>query len=423
MDRGTDRVSEVFDVSGKRRSYGEGSIRKRGETCWEGRYSAGFDILTGKRIQKCVYGRSKRECAAKLARAIEFNTGSYYRKGPGYEDQPLEVWIRVWFETYTRPNIRPNTANGYLNAIDNHIIPALGKIKLSKLTTLQVQHFYNELREKGRLDSKKHPNGKPLSASMVKHVHLILSASLKQAVKERIIMFNPCENCKVPKPVHKEMVVLPQDRIGAYLAETKRLGLYEMFFLELTSGLRRGELIALEWNDLNVTTRMLTVNKQVYRQNGTLTVSIPKTANSNRIIALPQSTVDLLVQEHEKHPHSPLMFCYPRTESYWSPDVISRVHKKALKAAGIEERVRFHDLRHTFSTLAIQSGADVKTISSMMGHFSSAFTLDTYTHVTNQMQLAAAEKIESYISANIQIQTNIEINITSVDNRSKSSED
>ena len=176
-------------------------------------------------------------------------------------------------------------------------------------------------------------------------------------------------------------------------------------------------------NDLNVTTRMLTVNKQVYRQNGTLTVSIPKTANSNRIIALPQSTVDLLVQEHEKHPHSPLMFCYPRTESYWSPDVISRVHKKALKAAGIEERVRFHDLRHTFSTLAIQSGADVKTISSMMGHFSSAFTLDTYTHVTNQMQLAAAEKIESYISANIQIQTNIEINITSVDNRSKSSED
>lgn len=291
--------------------------------------------------------------------------------------------------------------------IENHIIPVLGHIQLSKLSSIQIQRFYNDLHAQGRLDNHGNRKYEPLSASTVKHIHAVLSGALKQAVKERIIPFNPCDNCKIPKREKKEMHVLPQDKIGAYLDEAKRLGVYALFYLELTSGLRRGELLGLEWADLNPETRMLTVNKQLTRSGGELCISVPKTENSIRTIALPENTVALLIDEHNKHPDSPLMFWWPRTNGYWSPDSLRHLHKQMLAAAGVDESVRFHDLRHTFSTLAIQSGVDAKTVAGMLGHYSAAFTLDTYTHVTEQMKRGAAEKIGVFMNASVNVQVNV----------------
>ena len=145
--------------------------------------------------------------------------------------------------------------------------------------------------------------------------------------------------------------------------------------------------------------RILTVNKQVTRMEGELDVTEPKTKNSVRKVALSQQAVDLLVQEHEQHPDNPILFPSPRTGGYWSPDAVSRINRKLLKNAGIEEHVRFHDLRHTFATMAISSGVDVKTLSSMLGHYSAGFTLDTYTHITNDMQRGAAEKIGGFMES------------------------
>lgn len=369
--------------------------------------TAGYDILTGKRIQKGVFAKTRKECAAKLARAIQQDTGPYYRKGKGYDSQPLSTWIRLWFDSYTKPNLRPSSADGYRSMIENHIIPVLGHIQLSKLSSIQIQRFYNDLHTQGRLDNHGNRKYEPLSASTVKHIHAVLSGALKQAVKERIIPFNPCDNCKIPKREKKEMHVLPQDKIGAYLDEAKRLGVYALFYLELTSGLRRGELLGLEWADLNPETRMLTVNKQLTRSGGELCISVPKTENSIRTIALPENTVALLIDEHNKHPDSPLMFWCPRTNGYWSPDSLRHLHKQMLAAAGVDESVRFHDLRHTFSTLAIQSGVDAKTVAGMLGHYSAAFTLDTYTHVTEQMKRGAAEKIGVFMNASVNVQVNV----------------
>lgn len=104
---------------------------------------------------------------------------------------------------------------------------------------------------------------------------------------------------------------------------------------------------------------------------------------------------------------SPLMFWCPRTNGYWSPDSLRHLHKQMLAAAGVDESVRFHDLRHTFSTLAIQSGVDAKTVAGMLGHYSAAFTLDTYTHVTEQMKRGAAEKIGIFMNANVNVQVNV----------------
>ena len=174
-------------------------------------------------------------------------------------------------------------------------------------------------------------------------------------------------------------------------------------FERLRCAISRGILI--QWADLNVKERILMVNKQVTRMEGELDVTEPKTKNSVRKVALSQQAVDLLVQEHEQHPDNPILFPSPRTGGYWSPDAVSRINRKLLKNAGIEEHVRFHDLRHTFATMAISSGVDVKTLSSMLGHYSAGFTLDTYTHITNDMQRGAAEKIGGFMESATAITT------------------
>ena len=165
-----------------------------------------------------------------------------------------------------------------------------------------------------------------------------------------------------------------------------------MFFLELTTGLRKGELVPLLWSDVDTNNMTISISKQAYRTKGALTVQPPKTDNSMRKIALSEETMELLKQEHEKHPGNPYLFPSPVTGGMYHPDSVVKLHQKILKDAGLEH-IRFHDLRHTFATLALQNGIDVKTVSSMLGHSSAGFTLATYTHATNKVQEQAAAKM------------------------------
>ena len=193
------------------------------------------------------------------------------------------------------------------------------------------------------------------------------------------------------------MKILPEDKIGPYLAEAERRGLLAAFYLELTTGLRRGELLALLWTDLDVENMTISVSKQVNRINGELVVSQPKTSNSIRKLAIPQRAVELLVEEHAKHPHSPYLFVSPKTDTMFDSDSFRHTHKKILKAIGAEN-IRFHDIRHTFATLSLKYGVDVKTLSSALGHYDVGFTLRTYTHATAGMKRDAADTIGSVIS-------------------------
>ncbi len=329
----------------KKRANGEGSIRKKPSGRWEGRYTQGIDPVTGKAIQKSVSAKTQAECKEKLAEAIRENRGVPLNHTGDYT---AAEWCRLWFETYSKPNIRYNTAKGYEGIIEHHIIPAIGAIKLKQLSSIHIQRMYNDLKENGRIPRGAKQNDKPLSNTFVRRVHAVLQAALKQAVKERLIPYNPCENCRIPPKDKKEMTILPPERIGRYLQEAEKYGVLPMFYLELSSGLRRGELLALQWEDLNVKERILTVNKQVTRMEGELDVTEPKTKNSVRKVALSQQAVDLLVQEHEQHTDNPILFPSPRTGGYWSPDAVSRINRKLLKNAGIEEHVRFHDLRHPY---------------------------------------------------------------------------
>ena len=227
---------------------------------------------------------------------------------------------------------------------------------------------------------------------------MMLHNALDRAVKEKLILSNPTENCIIPKIEKQEMKILHPDHISAYLDAAEQRGALPMFYLELVSGLRKGELVALQWSDLDEASCTISVSKQAsWDTEGNLILSQPKTRNSIREVSIPQDAVELLKQEHAKHPDNPWMFPSSRTGEMYHPDSVVNLHKKILKDAGLEH-IRFHDLRHTFATLALQNGVDVKTVSSMLGHYDAGFTLRTYTHATRQMQQKAAEKMGSFMA-------------------------
>ena len=377
----------------KKRANGEGSIRKRSDGRWEGRYTAGYDPETGKRITKNVLGKTQAEVKEKLAKAIEESKKLDIVRSDEYT---VGEWLRLWYELYAKPNIRPTTADSYHRGIESHVIPRIGEIKLNQLTSRDIQRMYKDLQENGRLrKSKKQQNG--LSNATVRGIHMMLHNALDRAVKERLILRNPTEDCIIPKIQKQEMKILHPEDMKAYLEAADKRGVLPMFYLELVTGIRKGELTALLWSDLDEERRTISVSKQaVGDRHRNVEISRPKTENSVRKISIPQSAVKLLRQEHEKHPDNPWMFPSPRTGEMYHPDSIVKLHEKILCDIGLEH-IRFHDLRHTFATIALQNGVDAKTVSSMLGHYDAGFTLRTYTHATRQMQEQAAEKIGSFM--------------------------
>ena len=334
------------DTMPKKRANGEGSLRKRKDGRWEGRYTAGNDPTTGKPIHKSVLAKTQSEAKEKLKQAIAEAEKLDMSRAKSYT---LGAWIKLWYEVYAEPRLREKTKDYYLNYIDNHIIPELGNTPLEKLTTIQIQKFYNDLRKSGRIQRYTHIKlkDKGLSTRVVRGIHTLLNNCLEQAVAERLLLTNPAKGCRLPKLEKREMKILPEDKIGPYLAEAERRGLLAAFYLELTTGLRRGELLALLWTDLDVENMAISVSKQVNRINGELVVSQPKTPNSIRKLAIPQRAVELLVEEHAKHPHSPYLFVSSKTGTMFDPDSFRHTHEKILKAIGAEH-IRFHDLRHPY---------------------------------------------------------------------------
>jgi len=387
-------ATEVNDMA-KKRANGEGNIRKRSDGRWEGRYTAGYDPDTGKRINKNVLGKTQAEVKEKLKAAIEETQELDVSRS---EEYTVATWLKTWYDLYAQPNVRLATADRYRLMIDTYTVPRIGKIKLKKLTSRDLQKLYKDLIEHGRVNTKSGHGNPGLSSTTVRSVHLMLHCAFERAVKERLIPRNPTEDCIAPKIQKKEMQILHPEDMKAYLDAARRRDQLPMFYLELVSGLRKGELVALLWSDLNIENKTISVSKQyVKNPHGEVALSRPKTETSVRQVSIPQEAVDLLIQEHEKHPNTPYMFPSPVTGEMYHPDSVVNLHKKLLKDAGLPH-IRFHDLRHTFATMALQNGVDVKTVSAMLGHYDAGFTLRTYTHATRQKQDEAAETMGNFMA-------------------------
>ena len=378
----------------KKRANGEGSIRKRKDGRWEGRYTAGHDPETGKAIYKNVLGRSQAEVKEKLKQAIGETQALDITKAGKYT---VGEWMEVWFQDYAKIKVRPSSHQTYQGYIHNHIRPNIGDIPLEKLTSLDLQKFYKRLLAQGRVDrveAKGQPKG--LSAKTVRNIHQILSSALKLAQEQRLILTNPAEGCALPRVEHQEMKTLTTVQLASFFREARESGVFELYYLELATGLRRGELLGLKWGDIDLERGDLRVRRQVSRINGEVVEAPLKTKNAYRTLPLAEDTVSVLKEQRKKVGNSPWVFPSPNGGPI-SPDSVLHMLHRVLKRAGLP-KVRFHDLRHTFATLALQNGVDVKTVSGMLGHFSAGFTLDTYAHITSAAQRQAAQTMGSVLS-------------------------
>ena len=379
-------------MSGKRKK-GSGTIRLRKDGRWEGRVVIGYDEA-GSPKTKNVLAKTKRECAEKLKKLKEQCGG--FRPVQVRPEMRFGDWLEYWYQNFSKPKLRQSTQLSYEGWIYNRLIPGVGDIPLNKLTQADLQTFFRSMKEAGRMTNVD-KCGKGLSDRSVRSCYAVCQMALDKAVEERLIHSNPAIGCKLPPLKGKEMKILTQEEIQRFLIQAKAEGMYELFLLELTTGMRRGELLALRWEDLDFATGKLRIDKQVNPVGGKLVISEPKTKAANRTIILPPAMLEVLA-EYKRGIFSDLMFpSRTKPNQPIDPGYVRKRLQVILKRAGCK-RIRFHDLRHTFATMSLENGMDVKTLSTIIGHVSSATTLNTYTHITDEMWQKAAVNIDRGIA-------------------------
>ena len=227
----------------KRRANGEGSIRKRKDGRWEGRYTAGRDSVNGKAVYKNVLGKTQAEVKEKLKAAIEKSAV----RTVSMEHYTVGQWLDAWMENYAKLQVRASSYKTYQGFIDNHIKPTLGNVSLEKLAAMELQKLYKHLLESGRVECTEARNKpKGLGIKTVRNINQMISSALNCAVEQYLIPANPMKGCVLPKLERKEMKILPPESLGAFFEEARRSGVFELYYIDLATGLRRGELLGLD---------------------------------------------------------------------------------------------------------------------------------------------------------------------------------
>lgn len=300
-------------------------------------------------------------------------------------------------ESFCKASVKEYTANGYKQYFNAKIIPKIGNINIKNLTTVVCQQFLMDLYQNGRIRNTK-SKGNGLSVKTVKDIKIALQTCLQKAVDEELIPTNPCKKVQLPKDEPKEMQTLKANELAAFLQETKDSGCYEFYLLEITTGLRLGEILALTWDDLDMKNKTISVNKQVQRIKSELKATTPKTAASIRKISICDECLNqLIILRSRQRLNTKLIFPSPITNGYRDPSSITRKLHRMQKRAGVPQ-IRFHDLRHSFATLSLEQGMDIKTISHMLGHTDAGFTMNTYMHVTDTMQQTVANAMGNLVA-------------------------
>lgn len=395
---------------GTKRKNGSGTVRLRSDGRWEGRIIIGYND-EGKPKFKSVFGKSQTECNKKLKELKETTIVVSGRLSSQVKPtMKFGEWMDCWYQYYAKSGLRESTQDSYENYIYKHIIPEIGDITLEKLTQHDIQQFYGRVKTSGRKVNVE-LFGEGLSDRMVRGCHALCRKALEKAVHEKLIFKNPAIGCKIPPKKAREMQVLTHDEMQRFLIQAQYDGYYELFLLELATGLRRGEILGLQKNDLCKQTNELHIQRQVSACDGGKTVTKPKTKTSIRTIVLPQTLTEVLI-EHCSKTESIWMFPSPRDISQpLNPQSVYRKCQHILERSNCK-KIRFHDLRHTFATMALEHGMDVKTLSRMIGHKSATTTLDIYSHITNEMLNKAAVRIDAHIGRSDVVIEELEIEET-----------
>ena len=373
-------------MSNKRRPQGDGTIRKRADGRWEGRIVVGHK-KDGSPMYKSVFGKTQKATLKELHKLIDL-----YRDVDLTEEcrMTLGEWMDKWLDEYMIFAIRESTLEAY-RAINEHQIKRfIGNKALTSLTTTDIQKFYNKVKKQGRV--REHPiYGHELSDSMVRKIHLQLHEALEMAVKERLIVRNPTKGTTIPKKTYTEKQVLDDTQLDRFMEIIKDEPYWhDFFYVEIMTGLRRGEICGIQWNDINFDDGTLCIRRSIGRSRGNgITVGETKTGAGVRKIIMPPSVQSLLERKRTEAINEWVFPHYMNPIEPLHPDSAYKKLKTLLKHAELP-LIRFHDLRHTFATHAMKGGVDAKTLSGILGHTNASFTLDTYTHVTSDMQKNAS---------------------------------
>ena len=397
----------------KRSAQGAGNIRKRtvtksngkSYTYWEGRYSMGYDPLTGKQIQHTISGKTQKEVAQKLREVTAEIDQDVYVKPT---NMLLSQWMDEWQRDYLF-GVKPSTAELYRECIVLYITPYLGTIRMDKLNGHMIQRFYNELHQPSDAGRK------PICAKSVKNVHGILHKALDQAVKNSLLKSNPTADCVLPKVVKKEINPLSTEQIRDLLDLLPDHPHEYLYQIALFTGMREGELLGLPWSCVDFQHQTILVKQQLQREHkkGGEYVIVPPKNGKKRYIPMASSVMRLFLSQRQRQEQMRkqqglawqdcgMVFTNP-TGGYLSYRTVYDCFKRLAKKIGAPN-ARVHDLRHTYAMVSIESGVDIKTLQENLGHATAAFTLEVYGHVSRQMQINSANRMEDFIQNTVYAQ-------------------
>ena len=376
-----------------KRANGEGTVRKRKDGRWEGFITVGHKE-NGKPIYKSVFAKTQKELMPKLRKLIDDYKGVELTEECG---MTVREWLDMWIKEYAEPKLRPSTICSYRHQC-NVISEYIGDKVVNLLTAADCQRMYNKYKKSGR-KRKLAEHGAEVADSSVRRLHMMFHEAMDAAWRRRLIACNPTEGTVVPACNYKEMAVLDEEQLDEYMEAIKTDPLWhDLFYVELTTGLRLGELCGLKWEDFDDKKGTLKIQRSIGRTVSGKQISEgdPKTEKGKRTIKLPDSTFQVLLRRKEKCKGE---WVFPSLKFPGKPTAPSAAyhrHKQILKELELPS-IRFHDLRHTFATHALKNGVDAKTLSGILGHTNASFTLDTYTHITSELQFRASEIVGGFM--------------------------
>ncbi|WP_458411461.1 tyrosine-type recombinase/integrase [Schinkia sp. CFF1] len=385
-----------------------GNIEERGKNTYRLTVSGGYDGQ-GKRIKyrKTITVSSRRKAEKELAKFVaEVANGQFIQP----VKQTLKEFAEFWLDTYAKKNLKVSTSHGYEQMLKTRVYPALGHIPLDKLKPLHLQQFYSNLQEDGtRLDGKK--GG--LSARTVKHYHNCISSILQDAVEWQVLSINIAHNVKPPKPTEVEADFYTEEEVKAILCVIKdeNFKYYVLFSLAITTGLRKGELLGLEWSNIDFENKQLEVKKTImYRHGIGVYEDTPKSKSSKRTLSLSDTEVSLLqkykeFQDKQKEELNGIWQDHDKLFTQWDgkplhPNTPNNTFKKILEKHNLPIK-NFHTLRHTNITLLLANNVDLKTVISRAGHQDGTLTLNRYGHALKSKDRHAAEKMDQILKSAI----------------------
>lgn len=372
-----------------------GTIRQRKDSTWEGRYTVGRDPGTGRQIQKSVYGKTQAEAAQKLRKAVaEIDQGTYMEPSR----LTFGAWLDTWHSEYLG-SVKASTAEQYDYQIRVHIKPALGAVKLSGLTAPMIQKLYNDSLRNG------------LSPKSIRNMHGVIHKALEQALKLQFIRVNPCAACQLPRVEKQDIRPIEGDKVKAFLQAIKGTVNEDLLFVAIFSGMRQAEIIGLTWDCVDFDKGTITISKQLRKERilgggGTYKFTALKNDKTRVLTPAPSVFTVLRRVQHQQKvnrlkagsawDNSMNLVFTNALGGHLSSNTVYCNFKRIAEKIGIPS-TRFHDLRHTFATLSLQNGDDIKTVSENLGHATVAFTLDTYGHVTERMKQDSANRMQAFI--------------------------